>query len=370
METGRGDPAPWQPTVETCPHRRLPPGGDPSAAAACAVVGGLLGEPDGEAALVDRDVCEACCRSFPPTARDPNPVVASLVFTRATMRAEASPEGPETDRLRRLGEFARGALDVLHVETLEPPPRPEGSRPPLSRMLPAPRSRSGGPVRDWAVGVTTSPRIHPTLEPCLHSLMRAGWDRPHLFIDGPIRLADRHASLPATRRSERLGAWPNYLLALAELLMSRPRAKAYMVVQDDALFYDRESLPRYLEDVLWPGPGPCLVSLYCCEEDQARRPGWRTVPGLATSGPLAILFPPELAKAFLTDFDVFQHRWDPDERFATSLLDLIPIWAARQGIAVWFPTPSLVQHIGETSTVWPGVRPSGARRAGRFAGDQ
>ena len=219
------------------------------------------------------------------------------------------------------------------------------------------------------MGVTTSPRIQATLEPCLDGLLRAGWDRPHLFIDGPVRVADRHASLPATYRRERVGAWPNYFLALAELLLLRPRAEAFMIVQDDALFYDSESLPKYLEHVLWPSREPCLVSLYCCVDDQAPRPGWREVSRVPVTGPVALVFPPEIAKSFLTDFAVFEHRWQPDETAATSLGDLIATWCHGQGITTWFPTPSLVRHIGDTSTIWPGARASGSRQAGKIAGD-
>jgi hypothetical protein len=369
MNNGDGNPVHPPPTVETCPYRRSGTDDASKGTATCDLVSLLLNEPAGDAASVSRDVCEACCRAFPPTTRDLNPVVASMVFTRATRLAESISDGPTSERLRRVGEVARERLDVLYVETHERPQVHNRARPRLSRLLPPPRVRVGQPVRDWAVGVTTSPRIHATLEACLDSLLHAGWEHPHLFIDGPVRVSDRHTSLPTTYRRERVGAWPNYFLALAELLLLRPRAEAFMVVQDDALFYEHESLPRYLEHVLWPAPWPCLVSLYCCGDDQAERPGWRAVPGLAVSGPLALVFPAELAKAFVTDFAVFEHRWQPDERAATSLGDLITIWANCEGIATWFPTPSLVQHIGDTSTLWPGAHASGARRAGRFAGD-
>lgn len=365
MDTGPGRSLPAQPTVETCPHRRTQPGGESRDPAVCDLVGRLLGAVE---AVVDRDVCEACCRSFPPTGRDLNPVVASVVFARANRLTETSPDRAAADRFRRIAESALDDLDILDDGSSGATPTVDGKRGRLARLVPPPRTRTGGRVREWAVGVTTSPRIHPTLDACLDSLARAGWDRPHLFIDGPVRLPDRYASLPATYRSERLGAWPNYLLAMAELLMLRPRANAYLIVQDDVIFFEQESIPRYLERVLWPGTGPCLVSLYCCEDDQARRPGWRAIPGIATSGPLAMVYPPEIAKAFVTDFGLFEHRWHPDEKSATAIRDLIPMWASRQGVAVWFPTPSLAQHIGETSTVWPGLRTSGARRAGRFAG--
>jgi hypothetical protein len=362
-------PAQSRITVETCPHRVVSTHSTLTTTATCNLVASLLEKRSSDDAAVDRKVCEACCESFPPTERNLNPVTASLVYTRATLLAEGQPESPALERLRHVGAVAQKALDVVYAEPLEMSNEGDWSRPQLSTLLPPPRLRTGPRVSAWAIGVTTSPRIQPTLDVCLDSIIQAGWARPQLFIDGPVRIADRHASMPTTYRSERVGAWPNYYLALAELMLRQPRADAFVVVQDDAFFYHHESLPRYLQDVLWPSRDPCLVSLYSCEEDQARRNGWHPNRRLAVSGPVALVFPAEIAKAFLTDFAVFERRWHPDEKAATSLGDLITTWGNRQGIATWFPTPSLVRHIGDTSTLWTGLRASGAQRAGRFADD-
>jgi hypothetical protein len=81
------------------------------------------------------------------------------------------------------------------------------------------------------------------------------------------------------------------------------------------------------------------------------------------SGPVALVFPRELVKAFLTDRTVFEHRWNDDEPAATSIGDVISSWAYRRGVPVWLPTPSLVQHIGDTSTIWPLARAKGRRQA-------
>jgi hypothetical protein len=44
-------------------------------------------------------------------------------------------------------------------------------------------------------------------------------------------------------------------------------------------------------------------------------------------------------------------------------------WAQRQQLPVYYHAPSLAQHIGETSTVWPGAGNSGLRRASTFVGE-
>jgi hypothetical protein len=353
--------------IEQCSFRR-PAIGQDAGSATCGLVVELLGPFDAGSGLVTKEVCEHCCRSFPPTSSHPNPVVASLLYSRSLALASRAASAAEADRLRSIAGKARQALDLVHDRPPVPPPTREPESRTLAEIVPRPTSRHGRKVREWAVGVTTSPRIQPTLESMLTSLIRAGWERPHLFIDAPVRIPEPFAHLPCTFREEKLGAWPSYYLALMELLLRHPRADAYMVIQDDALLYDRKPLRPYLETVLWPGKLPGLVSIYCCELDTASKPGWHPCPGVSSSGPVAIVFPPDLAKAFVTDREVLEHRWAPDEAEATAIGDLIALWADAYGIPLWHPTPSLVQHIGETSTLWPMARATGPRRAGRFAG--
>src|SRR5262249_54370050 len=126
----------------------------------------------------------------------------------------------------------------------------------------------------------------------------------------------------------------------------------------------------YLESVCWPGKSPCLVSLYCSRADTAATPGWHPSDSMMRSGPVALAFPRELAKAFITDKDVFEHRWERDELAATCIGDVISIWAYERGVPVWLPTPSLVQHVGDTSTIWPLARARGKRQAILFVGNE
>jgi hypothetical protein len=356
--------------IENCPYRHDMTVQGGVETACCGLVEQLLDQPARDSCLIARAVCESCCHSFPPTARRPNPVVASLIYARALRLIASWPTSAEVDRLQVLADQARRWLDVVFDEplSLEPAGGPGTGR--LAERVPPPGSRNGRRVREWAVGVTTAPRIQPVLENCLESLTQAGWKRPLLVIDAPVRISEPFDKLPFTLRDQSVGAWPNYHLALTELLLRHPRACAYMVVQDDALFYHGESLPAYLERILWPGRTSCLVSLYCSDADTAGEPGWHPSEGEMQSGPLALAFPRDLAKAFVNDRSVFEHRWDSDELRATSIGDVISSWAHQHGVPVWLPTPSLVQHIGETSTLWPQARAKGTRQARRFAGGE
>jgi hypothetical protein len=202
--------------------------------------------------------------------------------------------------------------------------------------------------------VTSSPRRRPTLDATLDSLIRAGWLSPHLFLDGTVRVLERFAGLPGVLREPRIGSWPNYYLALAELLMRHPDADAYLMAEDDVLFYDWDSLREYLEEILWPDRRPCLVSLYCSSAYSSRDFGWHSLRTKWAVGSLAFIFPRRLAQDFLLDGAVCDHRWRQWQEADGGLADtehIIGRWASRKRIRIWYPTPSLVQHISDTSTL-------------------
>jgi hypothetical protein len=229
--------------------------------------------------------------------------------------------------------------------------------------------RRGPSIRNWAVGVTTAPRRQATLEWTLDSLYRAGWGTPRLFVDSATAIADRFAHLPVTLREPAVGAWPNFYLGLAELLMREPEADAYLMVQDDVIFYDCEDLRAYLERSLWPAEPIGAVSLYCPTIYTQPEPGWHRHQGEWVYGALAFLFPRESAQRLIADLRVLEHRWSRWNGGKANIDVVIGRWAVRHKRPVYYPTPSLVQHIGDTSTIWRGARALGVRKAGRFAGD-
>lgn len=358
--------------VEDCPYRQPIASSRFPALAHCQLLQERLGRVAAEQFQVESEVCAACCQSFAPSSARLNPVLASLVYLRAVQIAAATHSATEAERLHCVASRASADLDVVYQVPLATPSTGESNRTTsLIELIPLPRQRAGPRVRQWAVGVTTAPRLQPTLEQCLASLQRAGWPQPHLFVDGAVRIPMPFGRLPVTFRETPIGAWPNYYLTLTELLLRQPWADAYMVVQDDALFFDGASLPVYLAEVLWPEGMLGLVSLFCNPTDNAKHRGWHRAPEEPTTGPVAMIFPRELAMAFVTDRAVFEHRWSsaPDAAAPLTLGGLITSWAIEHSIPIWFPTPCLVQHIGDTSTLWPWARALGARRATCFAGD-
>lgn len=406
------------PTVETCPHRR--PLADDAARFECDLLRAITLVTDTSLCEVQPDACRACCESFPPTMDRWNPVIASLLFELTDrVLTRGGVHGCSAEAARTLQTKVSSALDVdAGVGQAIVPARaigqchflgepltvsagstangewqchhpnhrvttPEQCRscrdwsliPTVSRFLspselvPLSRERCGPPVKNWAVGVLSAPRREATLEWCLDSVVRAGWDRPQLFVDGLVRIPPRFAHLPITWREQPVGAWPNYWLALAELVQSQPEADAYLLLQDDAVLHDRDNLRQYLESALWPGEKPSLVSLYCSQAYTVLEPGWRALSQRWIWGALAFVFPRELAREFLTNPDVLAHRWSGLHDGRRQVDVLIGEWADSRGHAVHYPCPSLVQHVGNTSSIWSNADNQGLRRADWFAGD-
>jgi hypothetical protein len=152
-------------------------------------------------------------------------------------------------------------------------------------------------------------------------------------------------------------------------MMREPAADAYLMVQDDSIFYDREDLSTYLQSVLWPDEPVGAVSLYCPQIYTQTEPGWHRRADVWVYGALAFLFPRDSAKRFIADLTVLEHRWSQRNEGRAQIDLTIGQWAQRNALPIYYPTPSLVQHIGDTSTLWARARALGARKADRFAGD-
>jgi len=355
--------------VEDCLHRFPLESGD-GMTARCDLLAQMTGVRDLTLCEVRRDACLACCRSFPPTAEEINPVVASLLYRLSSrIESQGGVDGCDRGKAEAMSRFALASVSS-EEDSLEAPP---GLRTPapgatLEQMIPPAARRTGSLVKRWAVGVTTAPRLVPTLAECLASLANAGWNDPRLFVDGAAPVPAAFAGLARTDRNPQLGAWPSYYLALAELLMRDPHADAYLIAQDDALFAADLDVRKYLERVLWPGKTPGIVSLFCPRPYTQERPGWYPFRGVWVWGAQAFVFSREAAQEFLADIEVVRHRWIRDRNPLADIDWRIGQWAAARQRPIYYPTPSLVQHIGEVSSLWKGLRVRGYRRASWFAG--
>ena len=402
------------PTPETCRWRRS---SSSNASHECHLVKTLFPVNSQVDCSVEDSVCQACCESYPPTQRRLNPVVATLVHTHASSLANHG--DPETiaavESLRAFSEHflaidfppelrltpARSSLrcawlgepvssqlpsqqldgstvyDCTHPQHSQTTPdacrrcRDWARKKPVSRslslaeLIPLPGERNGPRIREWAVGITTAPRRQPTLGDCLDSVTLAGWDSPRLFLDGADRLPPRYRHLPVTFRNDAIGAWPAWYLALAELVLQQPNADAYLMLQDDVIFHDREPVRDYLEQALWPGSRPAVVSLFYTSFDVT--PGWQNSPAHEWHwGAQALVFPPAIARALIVDSDLIATCLAATTHIP--IPEVLSGWMSRRDFSTWYPIPSLTQHIGTTSTVWMNAALVSGRRAPWFSG--
>lgn len=228
---------------------------------------------------------------------------------------------------------------------------------------------SVGTVKTWAVGVTTAPREAATLERTLQSLCDAGFSQLRIFAEPDSLIPECFGDCPVTWRESRVGAFPNWYLALAELVMRVPQADAYFLCQDDVQLAN--GLRQYLEMILWPARSVGAVSVYRA----ARHPGPADFGfslgrgGWDTHGALTLIFPNTSARALLAHPFVVNHRHLGPNSGLYNVDDVVGEWCARAGLPYCAHHPSLAFHLGETSTLFPQARAEGIRQAASFLTD-
>ena len=176
-----------------------------------------------------------------------------------------------------------------------------------------------------------------------------------------------------TRRATRLGAWPNWYLSLAELVMVDPLADCYGLFQDDVVLC--KNARRFLERDLWPPKPVGVVSLYCPGIYHSGKSIHDYGPhlvaeGFGLVGALTFLFPAESARALLQDTNVMEHRLKGRRRGLCNIDAVVGRWAEETSRGVYFYSPSLASHIGETSSIWPNQVDRRSRSCRSFLGEQ
>lgn len=348
--------------IDDCPYRRVT-----GNTAHCDLVSELMGLSDPVLTLVERDACRACSDSFVPGPRDPNSVVASLLYQACeTVLNSNGVPGLTAETAQEIQEFAEEHLPAIRGHEDE-----DGAQDrvvelhgdsPIEAVIPLPAVTCGR-VKKWCVGITTAPRRVSSLDASLEAIVNAGWTRPRIFVDGDVRIPHQWSDLPVSCRTPKVGAWPSYYLALTEMFMRDPSADAYALFQDDIELLRRTDLRAYLERVLWPGENPGILSLYCSSEYTRKDPGWHRFPENWIWGATAFVFSPDAVRGILSSAAVLDHRLEGAGDGLKGIDVAVGQWAEKTNTPIWFPTPSLVQHTGQVSTLWETARAVACRRA-------
>jgi hypothetical protein len=217
-------------------------------------------------------------------------------------------------------------------------------------------------VRQWALGVTIAPRRQPTHDETLDHIRAAGWDDFHLFTEPDVELAARHDGLPRTRRPTRYYAWKNWFAALGELWERYPGRDAYGIIQDDVLLC--RNIRAFLEEQLWPADDCGVASVYCPSHYERDAPGWYARDtGLRLRPALTFFFPPASVESILA------HPTTKGWPRRKNIDNAVGLWARETRRLPYFFSPSLAQHVGETSTIVFFKKLRGKRISDRFVGD-
>jgi len=224
----------------------------------------------------------------------------------------------------------------------------------------------GLPAWHWAVGVTTAPRRETTLTRTVASLESAGWTSIRLFAEPGLSPPTELGRLAVSARDQRLGAFANFYLGLVELVLRQPLADAYMMCQDDVVF--TAGLRAYLEHSLWPAGEIGVVSVYCpTHATVAAAFGFhREDRGWQACGAHCYVFPPPAARRFLTCLGVLEHRISGPAQGERNIDSVVGRWCHDHRLGYFVHRPSLAQHIGVTSTLYPTARNVGRRAADDF----
>ncbi len=337
---------------EQCPSRiPLNRERDPHLAR-CGVIEEMTGVSDASLCGVTRDICLACCRCL-LSGENLNAVVASLVYNATGTILEAGGV-PGCDRTK--AEKLRWRV-VAHLGIV-PPGLPDRIFPPAALPSVDPeavvdRATARGPDR-LIVGVLTAPREVPMLAATLRSLRNAGFDRLQIFAEPGTPIPAEASGHAIEIYGRRVGNFTNFYNALATLYKRSRTARGVVLFQDDIEV--ASGLKDWCEAELFP-PDCGLVSLFTPRIHSDVRPGWRMLsPGAYRIwGGQALAFRRDVLEQFLNDPHVVREirvGGHGDDAITSG-------WAMRQGHSIAFHSPSLVQHVGNVSSLWrdgPDVR--------------
>lgn len=219
----------------------------------------------------------------------------------------------------------------------------------------------------WQYGLTTIPsRLSDgTAKRTLDSLARAGFDRPHLFVDGGVPDDARGwvGAYDVNQRSCPVRTAGNWVLSLFELWMRDGKADRYALFQDDFVTYP--GLREYLDTCSYPEKG--YWNLYTFPRNQLLAPkndaggtvdGWFLANQLG-KGAVALVFDGPAVRTLLgqeylvdrflsTETDA---RSRGGRRCDRSIDGGIVEAMKRKGYQEWCHSPSLVQHTGLVSSM-------------------
>lgn len=193
--------------------------------------------------------------------------------------------------------------------------------------------------------------------------MIAGWENITVFAEPGSKIPHGFTGDVVSRRKQ-FGDWSNWACGLYELLLTEPDSDYFLMVEDDAIVC--KGAKWYLEEHL-PDMLPfASVSMYCPSCYKTKWAGfYNHCHDWKSRSTVTIIMSRQGAIQFFSDPDVQRHRfeytlpvpkdeviWGVQVDPLNSIKDaVIGMWAYKNDLPMFYHSPSLAQHIGETSTL-------------------
>lgn len=208
-------------------------------------------------------------------------------------------------------------------------------------------------MASWSYGITTiMERMDTTLPRTIASLKAAGFDSPHLFVDGSLsqQLYNDQFGLNVTCRFPALRVTGNWICSMWELFVHNSHADFFAIFQDDIIM--SKGSREYIERTA--PKGRVYLNLYNVPQNERLKPvgmlhGWYPSNQYGR-GALGLVFRADAVQALLGAQHLLNKPRDLERGWRT--IDGAVVDSMRQcGFKETVPFPSIVQHIGHLSTI-------------------
>jgi hypothetical protein len=204
---------------------------------------------------------------------------------------------------------------------------------------------------EWSYGITTvQSRLDNLLPQTLENLKAAGFPKPVLFIDNYEGEMPFPNDLEATSHHPKISIVANFMTALWILFTKKPNADRFAIFQDDFVTY--KNLREYLEKTEYPECS--YLNLYTFPRNQRKCPegheGWYPSDQRG-KGAVALVFDKEAVEALLTARHMLRKVAGVGNRSWKTVDGGIVESLIQAGFQEYVHNPSLVQHIGDVSTL-------------------
>lgn len=206
----------------------------------------------------------------------------------------------------------------------------------------------------WSVGITTVPERYATLLPeTIASICLAGFSVDRVFSDGGlagvVKRSVESSKIKVSVRNPRIGTVGNWILGLWELYVRNPMSDRYVMFQDDVVCVN--GLRGYLEECGYTESS--YANLYTDPENENHLKGiegWHRSNQLG-KGALALMFDNNSVRKLLSAPHLTKKQRSPSARRVQNLDGCVVQAMRESGYEEYVHMPSLVQHVGEESTM-------------------